>query len=237
MCHLQSIGQRRMGGCKTNPCCRPVWSFLKKECLHQLVKRKHKGGSVPLKSADLGAHRCHQPTSKHFPSPFPFPNLIHFLGYVFSFSRPDDSLMCSRLSLLSKCPRSKQCFCDQKSPLWGSNAPKKMRTIWKKTSWLLRLYMRADTGYLMTGRFQRRKPKELNHENQFQAVTMDLRGIRKKKMNLKYLKRLEVKRKKFFSKHLMRPDPKTGRQIPKERQLTKIHASLLLQMLPLNVGS
>lgn len=57
----------------------------------------------------------------------------------------------------------------------------------------------------MTGRFQRRNPKELNHENQFQAVTMDLRGIRKKKMNLKYLKRLEVKRKKFFSKHLMRP--------------------------------
>ena len=75
----------------------------------------------------------------------------------------------------------------------------------KKTSWLLRLYMRADTGYLMTGRFQRRNPTELNHENQFHAVAMDLRGIRKKKMNLKYLKYLEVKRKKFFSKHLMRP--------------------------------
>ena len=95
-------------------------------------------------------------------SPAHFPSQIHFLGYVFSFSRPDDSLMCSRLSLLPNCPRSKQCFCDQKSikiPTLRIKCTEKNANNMKNTSWLLRLYMRADTGHLDDRQISEEKPQ------------------------------------------------------------------------------
>lgn len=181
-----------------------------------VVKSKHQGGAVPLQISWFGSTSLPSSYLKTFHFPSQTSSVFWDMFWVF----PD--LMIAWCALASHFFQTVLNFLWSKIPTLRIKCTEKMWTIWTKKlhgCWDS-IYMRADTGTWWQVDFRGETPRSWIMRISFRQWLWTWEGFGKKRRTWNIWSAWRSRGRSFSANISWDPDSKTGRQIPKEWQLT-----------------